>query len=255
MKKGDEIVGSDNEGEEILATSSSQITEKGESPTDTKKNSQTVSEEKEPKRVMPSIEVEKLRDELEAEKKRNEDLVRQMKYLQADILNLQRQSDRMLVDVRNQARSNLIAELISVKEDLERAANALDSSSNGKKGDFADGLMLLVTKIDGVLKREDVSEIPVEEGSRLDPHLHEAVSTRLVEEFEDGAILSTVRKGYTMNGKVLKPALVEVARKKSPPKNEEMKNTGTFEKMEKAKSETKEDVRKKNSDSLGVNDN
>ncbi len=140
------------------------------------------------------------------------DLVKQMKYLQADIVNLQRQSDRMLVDVRNQARFSLILELISVKEDLARAMEAVDSPSN-KKENLIDGLKLLEAKIDSSLRAEDVSTISVEIGSKLDPRLHEAVSSRIMDECEEGTILSVIGQGYMITGKVVKPALVEVARK------------------------------------------
>jgi len=161
----------------------------------------------------PSHEVRKLKEEIETEKRKNDDLVRQMKYLQADIVNLQRQSDRMLVDVRNQARFSLILELISVKEDLERAMNALNHPTNKREEELLEGLKLLDLRIENSLKGEEVSGIPVEVGSTLDPRLHEAISTRISDESEDGTILSVIGRGYTINGKVVKPALVEVAKK------------------------------------------
>jgi molecular chaperone GrpE len=156
--------------------------------------------------------IKKLQDELEMERRKNDDLVKQMKYLQADIVNLQRQSDRMLVDVRNQARYSLILELISVKEDLARAMDAVDSPSNSKEN-LIDGLKLLEAKIDTSLRAEDVSTISVEIGSKLDPRLHEAVSSRITDDCEEGTILSVIGQGYMITGKVVKPALVEVARK------------------------------------------
>ena len=156
--------------------------------------------------------MEKLKEQLETEKRKNDDLVKQMKYLQADIVNLQRQTDRMLIDVRNQARFTLILELISVKEDLERAVDAAKLNSD-RKEDLLEGLRLLITKMENSLRAEDISDIEVKIGSKLDPRLHEAVSTKISNDHDEGTILSVIGKGYTVNGKVLKPALVEVARR------------------------------------------
>jgi molecular chaperone GrpE len=156
--------------------------------------------------------MEKLKEQLETEKRKSDDLVKQMKYLQADIVNLQRQTDRMLIDVRNQARFSLILELISVKEDLERAVDAAKLNSDNKE-DLLEGLKLLITKMENSLRAEDVSDIDVQIGSKLDPRLHEAVSTIISNDHDEGTILSVIGKGYTVNGKVVKPALVEVARR------------------------------------------
>jgi molecular chaperone GrpE len=155
-------------------------------------------------------EIKLLKKELEEVLKKNNDLTNRMKYLQADIVNLQRQSDKMLVDVRNQARFGLILELISIKEDLERAMNAEVYASN--LDSLIEGLKLLQTRIESTLKSEDVSAIRVNLGSKLDPRLHEAVSSKSIPDKEDGAILSVISPGYVVAGKVLKPALVEVAR-------------------------------------------
>lgn len=179
--------------------------------------------------VQPPDEIKKLQERLEMERAKNEDLVKQMRYLQADIVNLQRQSDRMLVDVRNQSRLSLLLELITLREDLERATNAVESPSNGKES-LIEGLKLLEAKMDNLLRAEDVSAISVKIGSKLDPRIHEAVSSRETVEFEEGTILSVIGQGYKINGKVVKPALVEVARKDhkvSEPEEEKLRGDAT----------------------------
>ncbi len=150
-----------------------------------------------------------LTKELEAERRKNSELSRNMKYLQADIVNLQRQTDRMLVDVRNQSRTSLVLEIISILEDLDRAI-AASSSSNHET--VIGGLKMLHSSIEARLRREDVERIKIEKGSKIDPRLHEAVAFREVEGEEDGSILSVISFVYTMGDKVIKPAMVEVAR-------------------------------------------
>ncbi|MDG6923157.1 MAG: nucleotide exchange factor GrpE, partial [Nitrososphaerota archaeon] len=55
---------------------------------------------------------------------------------------------------------------------------------------------------------------------KFDPKFHDAVALQETEEKLEGTVLSVVTDGYTIGGKVLKPALIEVARKKTPQKNE-----------------------------------
>ena len=151
-----------------------------------------------------------LERQLEVERKKSQDLTSRMKYLQADIINLQKQSDRMLIDVRNQARFTLLLELISVKEDLGRA---IEASASPQPESLVDGLRLLRARIESTLKSEDVSDIAPKPGDKLDPRLHEAVMSRSTREYEEGSVVSLIRPGYSVAGKVVRPALIEVARK------------------------------------------
>ena len=62
---------------------------------------------------------------------------------------------------------------------------------------------------------------------RFDPSVHAAVSTVEKESMEEGTVLEEVRRGYTMNEKVIRPSIVKVAVKNSGSKNEnEDKNQG-----------------------------
>ncbi|MHB8568171.1 MAG: nucleotide exchange factor GrpE [Nitrososphaerales archaeon] len=153
--------------------------------------------------------VSNITGELEIERKKNEELVNNMKYLRADIANLQRQADKMLIDVKNQAKSSLALEIISILEDLDRA---LVASSSSDFISVLEGLKLLRSSIESKLKMEDVARIETAPGSKLDTRLHEVVAFRETSDEEDGSILSVISFGYTMGGKVIKPALVEVAR-------------------------------------------
>ncbi|HZW57017.1 MAG TPA: nucleotide exchange factor GrpE [Nitrososphaerales archaeon] len=161
-----------------------------------------------PNSIAKESDIKKLEEELKLEQKKSQDLASRMRYLQADIINLQKQNDKMLVDVRNQARFALLLELISVKEDLERA---LGASSTPQQESLVEGLKLLRSRIESTLRSEDVSDIAPKPGDRLDPRLHEAVLSRSTPDFESGTIVSVIRHGYVIAGKVVRPALVEVA--------------------------------------------
>jgi len=157
--------------------------------------------------------VDKLESELESERKKNAEQINRMKYLQADLINMQKQADRMVSETKLQVKLNWILEIISIKEDLNRALQ----SSSSKNSILIDGLKLLASRIDNDLKAEDVRPINVELGVKFDPRIHEAVASEETDEVPEGSILSVVANGYTIGGKVIKPALIEVARRKTPP--------------------------------------
>jgi molecular chaperone GrpE len=150
-----------------------------------------------------------LRKDLENERKRNLDLSKRMLYLQSDFANLQRQSERRIEEAKDETKLRFIEELISVKEDLERAMSVAKASNSLT---LFDGLRMLLSRIEGSLRSEEVERINASLGSTFDPRLHEAVAYSEGEAEKEGTILSVVSNGYTMRGKVIKPALVEVAR-------------------------------------------
>lgn len=152
--------------------------------------------------------VDKLESELELERKKNADQINRMKYLQADLVNLQRQSDRLISDARNEVKVDWIMEIISIKEDLQRAIKSSDENSV-----IIEGLKLLLARIEGILKSEGVEQIRAETGAIFDPKFHEAISFQESEDKPEGSIISVIAPGYTIIGKVIRPVIVEVARK------------------------------------------
>ena len=154
--------------------------------------------------------IQELQNELDAEKKRNAELVSKTKYLQADVINLQRQADRMVADAKNQTKLNWISVIIAIQEDLQRAIKV---GAEVKNTEFLAGLQMVLSRIENTLASEDVSAINVKPGQSFDPRFHEAIAFSESSKMEDGKIISVVGSGYTMGGKVIKPALVEVSRK------------------------------------------
>jgi molecular chaperone GrpE len=153
--------------------------------------------------------VDKLESDLEAERKKNADQINRMKYLQADLVNLQRQTDRMVSEAKNDVKINWILEIISIKEDIDRALN-----SEGDRSTLTEGLKLLESRIANDLRAEGVEAINVRVGAPFDPKYYEAVGYQETNDKAEGSIVSVISNGYTVAGKVVRPVLVEVARQK-----------------------------------------
>jgi len=162
-------------------------------------------------------EIDSLKKELDQERQRSSDLANRMRYLQADLVNLQRQSDRRVSEVRNQVKLTWLLEIITIKEDLDRAIAVARESD--KKSGLLDGLLLVSSRIENILKLEDVKVIPAELGDKFNPNRHEALSFQESETEEHGTILAVISPGYSIEGKVIKPAMVEVAKHKEKKKN------------------------------------
>ena len=79
---------------------------------------------------------------------------------------------------------------------------------------------MLEARIGSDLKTERVDIIKAKTGTLFDPRFHEAVGYRETDEADDGAVISVVANGYTIDGKVVRPAMVEVAKARPATKKE-----------------------------------
>lgn len=156
-------------------------------------------------------ELVRLKTELDNERKKTLEQANRMKYLQADIINLQRQYNRNVVEAKTEVKLTWILEMVSILEDLRRA---LKAASPSESPNLMDGLKLVIARIENTLKSENVETIIAEPGTKFDPRFHEAVSYRETDE-DEGKILSVIGHGCMVGGKVIKPALVEVGRRNS----------------------------------------
>ncbi|MDG6922500.1 MAG: nucleotide exchange factor GrpE, partial [Nitrososphaerota archaeon] len=94
--------------------------------------------------------VDKLENELENERKKNAEQISRMKYLQADLVNMQKQADRMTSEARMKAKIDWVLEFIGIKEDLDRAL----ISTSSEESVLITGLKLVASRIENDLKTE-----------------------------------------------------------------------------------------------------
>ena len=103
----------------------------------------------------------------------------------------------------------LLRKLLPVVDDFDRAMTTLPT--NLSQLTWCEGISLIKCKLDAVLESEGVK--PIEsEGQTFDPRYHEAVTYEEVSGYEDGQVISEVQRGYMLGERVLRPALVRVAK-------------------------------------------
>jgi len=136
----------------------------------------------------------------------------QDKYLRlaAEFDNFRKRSAREYARIIETAEDVLILELLQVIDDLDRALGHDADDLNS----FKQGTEMIYNKFGEILKKRGLREIKAI-GEAFDPNYHEAVMQLEVEDKDDGIIIEEVQKGYFLNSKVLRPAKVVVAKKKT----------------------------------------
>ena len=136
------------------------------------------------------------------------ELENQLKRAVADYHNLEKRISEGRSELTNFMGAELVKRLLPVLDHLEQAL--LGISEQERQSGWVKGVELAVKEFNSVLESEGLEEIKAD--GVFDPALHEAVDTR---EGSDNSILEVVRKGYNLNGKVLRPAQVVVGRSAS----------------------------------------
>jgi molecular chaperone GrpE len=150
-------------------------------------------------------------DKLKAER---DDLLAQLQRARADYQNLRK---RTLVDVENNVRralEGLLQGLLVAVDNLDFALRSPAQSEDAQA--LAKGVELTRGQFLTALAQENV--LPIPESPVFDPKLHEAVSIVETSEHAPGAVVATLRRGWTWRGQVLRAAHVQVAdAPKAPP--------------------------------------
>jgi molecular chaperone GrpE len=133
----------------------------------------------------------------------------QVQYLrlQADYQNLKKRTEKEKSDIYAFANEKLSGELLNVIDNFERAMAHIEDSNDKN---LANGMIMIFKQLKEVLEKNGIKEIDAQ-GEMFDPNCHHAVLTSENDEVESGRVIETLQKGYTLKGKVIRPAMVKVA--------------------------------------------
>lgn len=131
----------------------------------------------------------------------------QAKYvrLMAEFQNYKKRTAKEKEDIYSYGSEKIMTALTDVLDNFERA---LEQGSSDEK--YAEGMNLIFTQFTDALKKCGLEEIEAL-GEDFDPNFHNAVLMEDSEEYESGKVSCIVQKGYKLNGKVIRPAMVKVA--------------------------------------------
>jgi molecular chaperone GrpE len=136
------------------------------------------------------------------------------KYLRtaAELENVRKRAARDVENARKFALERFGAELLDVRDSLELGLQAPDNADDGQ---FRAGIEATLKLFTDTMERFGVVEVdPL--GEPFDPELHEAMTMQPSAEVEPGSVMTVFQKGYTLNGRLLRPARVVVAQEPQP---------------------------------------
>ena len=166
----------------------------------------------------PQDQILDLEERLEKEEKKTQEYMRQLKYLQADFENYRKRTERKVQELTDRCNEKLVAALLCVVDDLERAL------ISGKETDDGAALLKGVEMIHGnltrMLEKEGLERIDAK-GKVFDPSLHEIVVKIPRSDCKEGLVLEEVRKGFVFKGRVLRPCMVNISCLEKEAKNDE----------------------------------
>lgn len=182
--------------------------------TEQAKLDQEVSEE--PLEQVPSDEIEaieknfeELQSEIGALRAQTDEYLDGWQRSRAEFANYKKRVEREKEEMRAQVTGEILTHYLGVIDDLERALKdrPVESESNA----WAEGIELIFTKLKAILESEGVEPI-VAEGKIFDPNFHEAVTYEENDDHRDGEVIEVIQRGYKLGDRVLRPAMVRVAK-------------------------------------------
>jgi len=131
--------------------------------------------------------------------------------LHADAQNIRRRAEQDVEKAHKYGQERLLSELLPVIDNLERALQAAGTDNNELLTALKQGVELTLKNFVDCLRKFNVEVLdPV--GEPFDPLFHQAIGMLESHTAEPDSVLSVMQKGYSLNGRVLRPAMVMVAR-------------------------------------------
>ncbi|CAI2718781.1 nucleotide exchange factor GrpE [Nitrospina watsonii] len=153
-------------------------------------------------------------DDIETLLKKKDDEVAEMRNemlrLRADVENVRRRLNKEKQDAIVFANQRLIKALIPVFDNLDRALKAPDTNVESLK----EGVRMTAKQFEAVLDKENVEPI-IAVGEKFDPEVHEVLAQIESHEHAENTVVEEYVRGYKMNGRMVLPAKVAIAKKPS----------------------------------------
>jgi len=151
--------------------------------------------------------VAELETSLEEKTKLEETYLNQLKYARADLENLQKHMQSRIDEGVAREKERMIMQLLPVAEEVDLA---LEEAKKTRDPTLLEGMEMVTRKLWKALSCEGLCPIEAV-GKPFDPHMHEAVQKVGTSDYPAGTVVQEVRRGYLLNGKVLRPSLVKVS--------------------------------------------
>jgi len=156
----------------------------------------------------------KKQKELEKLKKEKDEYLKGWQKERANFINYKKNEKERFKEIVRFSNERIVKSLITVLDGFDLAIESFLKQGKNKKENehYLKGIYLIKGQLEDVLGKEGVEKIKVKLGDSLNPALHEVVAVRENEKFSPDTITEILEKGYILNGKVIRPCRVIVAK-------------------------------------------
>jgi molecular chaperone GrpE len=182
--------------------------EKSETPTQEEKSQpvEAAAEEETVQKIDPTTE---LKAELEKSNQQAREYLDLLQRERADFTNYKRRVERDQCQLKQNVAADLIKKYLVVMDDMARALK--NKPAEGEAAAWADGFDLIYRKLQNILEAEGITAMNCE-NELFDPTRHEAITQEESTTHQSGQIIEVVQQGFMLGERVIRPALVRVAR-------------------------------------------
>lgn len=150
-----------------------------------------------------------LQSELEEIRSQAEEYLDGWQRARAEFANYKKRIQKEREDSRSFITAEIMSKFITVVDDFERALS--DRPSDGASDAWAEGVDMIYRKLKTILESEGVEEYSPE-GEIFDPNFHEAIGFEESDDHDEGMIFQVIQPGYKIGERVIRPAIVRVAK-------------------------------------------
>jgi len=147
--------------------------------------------------IPPTMEFENLKAQCE-------EYLNGWKRAKADLINFQKDEAKRFEDVAKYANKEFVKDIILVLDSFDLAIAAMGDKTEK-------GVLMIRSQLEDALKKHGLERIVISVGALFDPALHEAIASA-ESESPPGTVVEEVERGYLLNGRVIRPARVKVAK-------------------------------------------
>lgn len=151
-----------------------------------------------------------LRQELEAAQAQADEYLDDLRRERAAFQNYKKRQENERAELWQMAQAELLVQILPIRDDMERALEVVPEEQADQP--WVEGILLIQRKLQATLEGIGVALVEAVPGQPFDPFIHEAVSYEEHQDYEEGQIIAVVQKGHKLGERVLRPAMVRVAR-------------------------------------------
>lgn len=171
--------------------------------------------------------IKELKEARENEKQYREQIIR----MRADFENYKKREDKKKQEFMKYAKQDLICQLLSIIDNLERAASYTQNKEYQPET-IEEGIKGTLKEFRKILEKEGLKQIKAV-GERFDPYCHEAIMQVESDKYPEDTVMEEISKGYYLNSKVIRPSLVKVSKGHSEKASEDKKEKPEISRDEK----------------------